>query len=81
MKRKTRWDWPQVALVAIVGGLGLAAAVVLDVTWEKVAAVHVEQWTLIASAVAGVVGTLTAALRRPMVEAHTIRERDTPEAP
>ena len=72
-KPKRRYDWPQIALVAVVGGLGLCALIVLDVTWEKLAAVPVEQWTLIAWAVAGIAGTIVAAFRRPITEPAVVR--------
>lgn len=79
-KPKRRWDWPQIALVAVVGSLGIAALVALEVTWEKLAAVPLEQWTLIASALAGVVGTLVAAFRRPITEPAVVRIARTVEA-
>ena len=68
MASRRKYDWPQVALVAVVGGLGLAAASVLGVTWEKLASIPPSEWVMIASAAAGVIGTVVAAFRRPMAE-------------
>lgn len=64
-KKKSRLDWPQVALVLGVGALALYALIHLDA--EKLGAITPEQWTLIASAVTGVVTTVLAAIRGPAV--------------
>lgn len=72
-KAKRRYDWPGVALIAVVGSLAIAALVVLDVTWEKVAAVPLSQWVMIASTLAGAAGTVVAAFRRPVTEPAVVR--------
>lgn len=79
-------DWPQVALVAVVGAIAIAAIVALDLDAEKIAAVPLSEWTIIASAVTGVVGTIAAAMRGRAVErlpSTVRREAETipPEAP
>lgn len=81
---RKKYDWPQVALVAVVGGLCLAALVVLDIDADKIASVPLAEWLLIASALGGAAGTVIAAVRRAMVETapaptpvRHARERDT----
>jgi len=84
MAAKRKVDWPQVVLVAVVGALGLAAISVLGVTWDKLASIPAAEWTLIVSALAGVVGTVAAALRGRITETapaptttRNVRERPT----
>ena len=90
MAARRRWDWPQVALVAVVGGIAVAALVALDIDADKIASIPPGEWLLIAGTISGVIGTVGAALRRAMVEnsapstpVRHIRSRDTepPEAP
>jgi len=59
---------------------------VLDIDAEKIASVPLAQWGLVASTVAGVIGTVGAALRPRMTEATAprpsrTRETEPPEAP
>lgn len=73
-----RLDWPQVALILGALALALAAAYVLELDGEKLAAISPEQWILLASSVTGVVTTIGAALRgRVLAPAPVSRERPT----
>lgn len=73
-----RLDWPQVALILGALALALAAAYVLEIDGEKLAAISPEQWILLASSVTGVITTIGAALRgRVLAPAPVSRERPT----
>lgn len=79
MATKKKLDWPQVVMVLGIGALAVYALGHVDS--EKLAAIPAETWALIASALAGVVGTVFSASRGRAVRAAAPRPEPKPATP